>query len=72
MLGIVGALVERRVVAGVLVTAVHVVGHDVDRVDVELHLGHLGVFEEVLPASGGDRGVEVAMEAVAFAVEAEA
>jgi len=58
--------------AGVRVTAVHVVGHEVDGVDVELHLVHLGMFEEVLPASGGDRGVEVATEAVAFAVEAEA
>ena len=27
---IVGVLVERRVVAGVLVTAVHIVGHEVD------------------------------------------
>jgi hypothetical protein len=61
VLGIVRVLVERRVVAGVLITAVHVVGHEVDRVNVELYLGHLGMFKEVLPASGGDGGIEMAM-----------
>ena len=43
---------SRRAASGVrfLVAAVHVVGHEVDRVDIELHLGHLGVFEELCSA----------------------